>query len=187
MDDTKCLLLLTQLPQTPSSTRVTVWRQMKASGGVSVQNNAWVLPNSARNEEFLNKMRSFVQARGGRAFIFTVKGLDTDSANSIMETFNSSIDRDYTEFFDGCKALLSEIKKETKLKKFNFSGLDEIEEDMQKLTSWLRKIKARDFFKSPKCDSADALIGQCRKELQAFEKAVYANEGLEIPDDAGSS
>ena len=183
MEDAKCLLLLTQLPQTPSSTRVTVWRRMKASGGVSVQSNAWVLPNSARNEQFLNEMRSFIQAQGGRAFIFTVKGLDPESANSIMETFNSSIDREYAEFFDGCQALLSEIEKESGLKKVDFSDLEEIEEDMQKLTSWLRKIRARDFFKSPKGDSADSLLGQCRKELRTFEKAVYVNEGLDIPVD----
>lgn len=185
MDDTEWLLLLTQLPQSPSSTRVTVWRRMKAAGAVSLQSNAWVLPNSARHEEFFYEMRSFIQTLNGRAFILTAKGHDQESGTSVMEMFSMNIDRDYTEFLDGCRAFLGEIEKETGLKKFDFSELDELEEDQQKLTSWLRKIKARDFFGSPKGDSAAVLMAQCRKELQAFEKAVYVNEGLEKPDDTG--
>jgi len=184
MNDMEWLLILTQLPQTPSSTRVTVWRRMKAAGAVNLQSSAWVLPNSARHEEFLKEMRSFIQSQNGRAFIFTVKSQDSESDDSIVELFNPYIDRDYTEFAESCQALLNEIDKSTEQKEFDFSELDELEEDLQKLTSWLRKIKARDFFKSQKGDSADALIGQCRKKLQAFEKIVYANEGLEVPEDS---
>jgi hypothetical protein len=157
---------------------------MKAAGAVNLQSNAWVLPKSARHEEFLEETRSFIQSQNGRAFIFMAKCQDPEAGASIVEMFNPHIDRDYTEFSESCQALLIEIEKSSGQKEFDFSELDELEEDLQKLTSWLRKIKARDFFKNPKGDAADVLIGQCRKNLQAFEKAVYANEGLEIPEDS---
>ena len=176
------ILLLTQLPQSPSSVRVTVWRRMKVVGAVSLQSSAWILPNSAKHEQFMREIQSFVQAQSGRAFIFMVKNQGAESESSIMEMFQANIERDYIEFHEGCQGLLDEIKKETKLNKFDFAELDEIEEDLQKLTSWLRKIRARDFFGSQKGDAATTLLEQCRKELQIFEKEVYKNEGLEIPD-----
>ena len=182
MSDIEWLLLLTQLPQTPSSIRVTVWRRMKAAGALSIQSSAWILPQSTRNEQFMKEIQAFVKSQDGRAFILIVKHEDAEAESSILDMFHTNIDLDYSAFSDSCHVLLNEFEKESKQNKFDFAELDEIEEDLQKLTSWLRKIRSRDFFKSPKGDAASALLEQCHQQLKAFEKEVYKYEGLEIPD-----
>ena len=41
------LLLLVQLPSTPSSARVTLWRRLRSIGATTMVNSAWVLPQTA--------------------------------------------------------------------------------------------------------------------------------------------
>ena len=53
MANTEWLLLLTQLPTTPSSLRVNVWRRLKNKGAISYQNGTWILPNSEENENYM--------------------------------------------------------------------------------------------------------------------------------------
>ncbi len=40
----KWLLFCPQLPATPSSPRVMVWRRMRSAGSVGLDNGLWILP-----------------------------------------------------------------------------------------------------------------------------------------------
>ena len=48
------LLLLAQLPSSPSSARVALWRRLRAVGAAGVLNGAWVLPHTAVHAEFFD-------------------------------------------------------------------------------------------------------------------------------------
>lgn len=62
------LLLLTQLPKTPSSTRVALWRRLRAAGATTIVNSAWVLPETESHARFLGKLRDEVGRQGGTVF-----------------------------------------------------------------------------------------------------------------------
>lgn len=173
------ILFLTQLPSHPSSLRVNVWRRMRAAGAVSLQNGVWILPLSPKNEQFLTETRSFVHSENGEAVHFVARMPDRSVEDDIVEKFRAGADREYEEFHERCQGLIDELARESIRGKFTFAELDENEEDLQKLTSWLRKIRARDFFEGGKAAAAASALERCRKELQAFEKAVYKSEGLE--------
>lgn len=172
------LLLLTQLPSHPSSLRVNVWRRMKAAGAVSLQNGVWVLPYSTKNEKFLNESKAFVSSEGGSAVCFIARMPDPEVEETIEQLFKKNIEQEYREFIERCRGLTAELERESKSGKYTFAELDENEEEMQKLTSWLRKIKARDFFEAGGSNEASAAMDCCREHLQAFEKAVYKHEGI---------
>ncbi|MCD1295066.1 hypothetical protein CUJ83_08655 [Methanocella sp. CWC-04] len=152
---------------------------MRAKGAVSLQNGAWALPDSPKNGQFAKDTASFIRSEGGNAFVFIVTSAEDDENRSITDMFRNNIDEEYIELISRCRDLRSELEKETRQKKFTFAELDENEEDLQKLTGWLRKIRSRDFFKGLKADDADKELERCRKDLEAFEQEVYRAEGLD--------
>lgn len=80
---------------------------------------------------------------------------------------------------------MAEIEKETAVQKFTFAELEENEQDLLKLTKWLRKIQRRDFFPNAASREAQEALIRCRQTLQAFTATVYQREGLSLPNEPG--
>lgn len=176
------LLLLSQLPSGPSSIRVMLWRRMKAAGAVSLHNGVWALPSSTKNEQFMKEILAYVQEHGGNASIFIARAQKPDVEAGLISEFSKNIDQDYVEFIDKCKDFLEEIDSEIRQKKFTFAELDENEAELQKLTSWLRKIRARDYLCNAKAQDAGNVLESCRRILRTFARSVYINEGIDVPE-----
>lgn len=184
MSNNEWLLLLAQLPSTPSSLRVTVWRRMRAAGAVTLHSGAWVLPLSPKNGQIMDDCLKYVKSQDGKGAVLTGRVQDEESDDDIVKRFIAAADEDYAEFDERCLGLIEEIRKESGQEKFTFAELEENEEELHKLTSWLRKIRARDFFEGSRSADAIEVLERCRNELQAFEKAVYRKEGLDMPGDS---
>jgi hypothetical protein len=181
----KWLLLLTQLPKTPSSARVALWRHLRAAGATSIVNSAWVLPETDTHVEFLGKLRDEVSRQGGTVFMLSIPVSSPEVNEEFMARFRADRAKEYDEFAERCTALLDEIGKETKVQKYTFAEMEENEQDLEKLVRWLAKIQARDFFPNERRQQAVAMLTQCQSALKAFSKAAYAAEretGSRSPD-----
>ncbi len=100
----------------------------------------------------------------------------------IIERFRAERKQDYDEFLERYQQFLGELEKETRVEKFTFAELEENEEDLPKLTLWLRKIHHRDFFGGPQRDAATAALAQWRRALEQFTAQVYRRQGYEPPE-----
>jgi hypothetical protein len=67
------LLLLAQLPGTPSSARVALWRRLRAIGATSVVNGTWVLPDTAPNRKLFEELQESVRKQNGTGFALIVQ------------------------------------------------------------------------------------------------------------------
>jgi hypothetical protein len=178
------LLLLAQLPSSPSSARVALWRRLRAIGAAGVLNGAWVLPQAAAHAEFFEQLRETAHRQGGTAFVLTVSA-SPDVDETIVQRFRADRSREYDEFAEQCAAFLDEIDKETKAGKFTFAELEEGEQDLEKLARWLAKIRARDFFPDERWPRSAEMLERCRGVLEGFVWAVYAAEGVQaLAEDA---
>lgn len=72
---------------------------------------------------------------------------------------------------------MAEIAKETAASKFSFAELEEIEDDLEKLTVWLAKIEVRDFFPNDRRNQATALLTGCREATRVFAETTYERDG----------
>jgi hypothetical protein len=176
------LMFLAQLPASPSSARVTLWRRLRAAGATGFMTGAWVLPERAQHSELFARLADTVRAEGGQAAVFTAQSLDGDDG-AVVERFRADRAREYGEFEDRGQALLAEIEKERRLEKFTFAELEEIEDDLHKLTAWLVKIEARDFFPDGRREAARTTLAACAAAHGGFAEDVYAHEGLGAPDE----
>jgi hypothetical protein len=178
------LLLLAQLPGKPSSARVALWRHLRAAGATTMVNGAWMLPETTPHADLFEQLRESIIQRGGTAFVLSIPVSSPEVNETIMRRFQADRSREYDEFAERCTALLDEISKETKARKYTFAEMEENEQDVEKLARWLAKIEARDFFPDERRQQSAAMMARCRSAMEAFSHAVYATEGVqEITDD----
>ena len=131
------LVFIPQLPSSPSSLRVLVWRRMRAAGAAALQQGVWVLPQTPEHEQFLRDVLLEAQQQGGSGILLVATPLDADQAVEVVERFRADRDQEYHEFGVRCRDFLAEIAKETTAHNFTFAALEENEHDLQKLHTWL--------------------------------------------------
>ncbi len=169
-------MLLAQLPAAPSSARVALWRRLRSIGATNLVNGAWILPGQDEHIALFRQLGETVRSQGGTATVFN--GSAEESDELVIERFRADRAREYGEFAQRTQAFLDEIKKETGLSKFTFAELEEIEDDFEKLSSWLAKIEARDFFPNDQQQSARETLVRCEDARVQFAESVYSREGL---------
>jgi len=178
-------VFLAQLPASPSSPRVALWRRLRAAGAAAVLNGAWVLPHTPDHLRFFEQSLEMVQRHGGSGLVLPVSGPRPEVDTAIVGRFRADRGREYDEFTERCEAFLTEINKESRAGKFTFAELEESEQDLEKLARWLAKIRKRDFFPDDRCRSAIGLMDRCRTALEVFSASVY--EGEDVQDAAGGA
>ena len=161
------LLLMAQLPSTPSSARVALWRRLRAIGATSVVNGTWVLPYTAPNRKLFEELQERARKQKGTGFALIVQGSSPDTDKAITQRFRADRSQEYDEFAERCAALLDEIRKEARAGKYTFAEMEESEQDLEKLARWLAKIQARDFFPDERGRQAADLLARCHRGLLA--------------------
>jgi vacuolar-type H+-ATPase subunit I/STV1 len=178
--DFEWFMFLAQLPATPSSLRVTVWRRLRAAGAASLQNGVWLLPRNDENALFMERLLAFVKENGASGQIFLVQGLNQVVQEDILARFEADREQEYDEFLEQCDEFIAEIEKETSNQKFTFAELEENEQNLQRLRKWITKIQKRDFINGEKAGDAIKVFRNCRQALKNFTRKVYAQEGIEM-------
>ena len=144
-------------------------------------NGAWVLPRTDEHAALFAQLADMVRGQGGSATVFTTQAMSMAEQEGIMARFPADRAREYDEFAERCRGFLAEIERETELQKFTFAELEEIEDDLQKLATWLGKIQKRDFFPDHRASEAAGALERCSSALRSFAAAVYIHEGIEPP------
>jgi hypothetical protein len=155
---------------------------MQQLGALALQNGVWILPHGNALERALHLLLVDLKNQGGGGLLFTAQTAQTELENEIIGRFRLEREQDYAEFLERCTQFLSELQKETGKEKFTFAELEENEEDLHKLTKWLRKIYHRDFFGGPQRDSATTALAHCRSALETYAEQVYQRQEYAPPE-----
>lgn len=125
----------------------------------------------------MSELAETVRKNGGSANLFDAHAQADDT--EMIARFAADRAREYQEFATRSQGLLDEIAKEIAAKKFTFAELEEIEDDLKKLETWLTKIAARDFFAGGAQATANNQLTQCCDAVERFGARVFEVEGLQ--------
>jgi hypothetical protein len=173
-DGLRWLVLVYKIPAEPTRLRAGVWRKIKNLGAVYLQNAVAALPHSTGAERAFRMLRNEITEMGGTAFLLNS---DVLSGNAdAVDAFNAARDAEYEEIVDKCRDFHSEIEKEERACHFTFAELEENDEDLTKLRTWLAKVKARDVLGAPGRAAAEDALQGCEQALERYAARVYAEE-----------
>ncbi len=181
MMNNQWLVFFPQTPATPSSLRVLVWRRLQQAGAINLQAGVWMLPHAPAQEQLLQTLLAEMKQQEGSGFFLEAVAPSAQVQADLIALFQGERNKEYQEFGERCQQFLQELEKETRVHKFTFAELQENEQDLLRLTRWLRKIQQRDFFPGPASREAQERLARCRQALQTFTTTVYEQEGLPTP------
>lgn len=167
------LLFAYSLPAEPSRGRVAVWRRLKKIGAASLLQSVWVLPARPEHQREFELLLGEVQELGGEALLFRAEGLSEAVEEKIVAAFAEARNLEYAEIADKCHDFFAELEHETERENFTFAEVEENEEELEKLRSWLAKVVRRDFFGTPRRQEVEALLQRCAERLKEFSDLVY--------------
>ncbi len=171
-DTVRWLMLMYQVPSEPSRLRTAVWRRLKALGAVYVAHSVAALPESPEAERALRALRAEVGQMGGAAQLVRAEPLIGQA--DFTARYNQARDEEYAEVIGRCEDFLAEIARETGAGHFSYAELEENDEDLAKLRTWLGKVEARDALGASSAEPARVALGRCEEALEGFAAQVYA-------------
>src|SRR5713226_10081833 len=91
------LLLIHQLPPTPSYLRVKIARRMQRIGAVAIKNTVYILPAAENTLEDFQWTIGEIRAGGGEANLFEARVIEGLTDSEVEQLFNAARDEDYQE------------------------------------------------------------------------------------------
>jgi hypothetical protein len=172
----KWLLFCPQLPATPSSPRVNVWRKMRAAGSVGLDNGLWILPHTPESEKLVQEIKAYIDNQGGSSKTFLADAFDAATETEIIERFCRDRAEEYAEVKEQSVDFLAEIDKEIARQNFTFAEYEENEQDLLKLEAWFGKVTQRDFIGGEQAAEAAEWLEKCRVAFQKFAAIVFEHD-----------
>jgi hypothetical protein len=179
------LLFCPQLPATPSSPRVMVWRRMRSAGSVGLDNGLWILPETDASEKIIQDIKTYIENQGGTSKTFQANAFDEATEAEIIERFRQDRTEEYAELKEQCVDFLAEIDKEIGRENFSFAEYEENEQDLVKLDAWFDKVRLRDFLGGDQAEAAVEWLEKCRQSLQQFATEVFNHEKTDSLESSG--
>jgi hypothetical protein len=156
MPVTSWLILLYSLPASQAAARLSLWRQLKRLGAVSLKTSAYILPQRPEHEESLQWLAQRIRQEGGEATLLRSAEVDTLSPNDVIEVFQAARAEDYEAILGDALAL-----GRTKGKRDHRFDRDPAVE-AEKLRKRFLTVKQIDFFGCPAAEKVkqtlDALV-----------------------------
>jgi hypothetical protein len=91
------LILVHQLPPTPSNLRVRTWRRLQELGSVAVKQSVYVLPDTRESREDFEWLKVEIEGAGGEAIVYSADHVDPAAEAALIEQFRHVRQRAYTE------------------------------------------------------------------------------------------
>lgn len=149
------LLLIHQVPNSPTYLRVKIWRRLHKIGAVAVKNAVYVLPRSDQSSEDFHWVAREILEAGGDASVCEATFIEGITTNALIEMFQAARESDYSALIEETRQVDRELQTSQKAGDSWASGMVG---RVSRLRQRLTEIQAIDFFSAPGGTDAEALV-----------------------------
>jgi hypothetical protein len=169
------LLLVYRVPSEPSSSRVSVWRDLKRIGALYLQQCVCVVPRRPDLRAAINGVQQKVERLGGSSDLFDIPPQSPTQEAALERGFRELAAAQYAEIVEECETkFVKEVEFEHFRENYTFAEAEEIEQDLDKIRRWYARVRERDWFGAPGNEEVEQWIRRCEELLDGFYAAVYA-------------
>jgi hypothetical protein len=166
-------LLTYRLPAERSSARVAVWREVRRSGALQLQQSVIAFPDCEPFARAVARIRAAVDEVGGSTVAVRAEPLDAADEARLRSAWNEARAEEYGELIAESGKLVVEIDKEFAKEKFTLAELDEEEAELDKLKRWYDRIQGRDVCGCERAGEAEDALGRASEALARYTTAVF--------------
>jgi hypothetical protein len=169
------MVLVYRMPAKPTAGRVAVWRQLKKSGAIYLQQSVCVFPTNPKVRRDLAPTLERITSEGGEFHLLPLRKLEIAEERKLIQQFQDQTSNHYQEIVENCEInFTKEIEFETFRKNFTYEEAEEIRAEYDKIAAWFERVRERDWFGAPNMTQAKEWLGRCERMLEEFEARVFA-------------
>src|SRR5882724_11544317 len=163
------ILLIHQLPPTPTNLRVRIWRKLQKLGAVAIKNSDYVLPATEKSHEDFQWLKQEIESAGGEAAVFRAGSVEGATDEEIVAAFRKARDEDFAAVSAEFGGLTGAIRELSRGKHLSAGRLSAHETEIDKLHAELERIAANDFFDAAGRAAAFSAYERCQKAIRAAQ------------------
>jgi hypothetical protein len=168
------LLLVYRMPGKPTAGRVAVWRNLKKTGAVYLQDSVCVIPDTAAQRRELAPVLERIDAGGGRYHLLPLRKLPLEEEAKLLSLFTEQSAQHYREIVENCEVnFVKEVEFEHFRRNYTYEEAEEIRMEFDKICTWFNRVEERDWFGAPNRDEAREWLRRCESLLEEFEARVF--------------
>lgn len=161
--DVRWLVLIHQIPPTPSYLRVKVGRRLQGLGAVAVKNSVYVLPRSDQALEDFQWVRREIVAGGGDASVCEARFVEGHSDDSVEALFGAARAADYHALAEEARALQAAVRRPARRSR---QPKEQVEASLLRLRKRLAETVEIDFFGAAGRDTVEGLLAAVESALR---------------------
>jgi hypothetical protein len=167
-------LLVYGMPTKPTAGRVAVWRNLKKTGAVYLQDSVCVIPDTLPLRRELAPVLERIDVGGGRYHLLPLRKLPVEEEAKLLSLFSEQSAQHYREIVENCEInFVKEIEFEHFRRNYTYEEAEEIRMEFDKICTWFDRVEERDWFSAPNRDEARAWLRRCESLLEEFEAKVF--------------
>jgi hypothetical protein len=178
-EEGRWLLVIVSTTGTSSTLRVHVWRRLRSLGGLYLQQAVCLLPERPETTWAVTRLLGRVRHEGGEGRVIRISIADQCDQDAIIAEFQQERADEYQELVSRTSAFLGEIENERAKGRTTYTEVEESDADLERLRTWLGRIRARDYFGAAEAGQAQAAVERCQAALAEFEAEALAAEAPE--------
>jgi hypothetical protein len=168
------VLLAYRMPAKPTAGRVAVWRNLKKTGAVYLQDSVCVVPDTAAQRRELGPILERIDVDGGRYHLLPLRKLPPEEEEKLRALFSEQSAQHYREIVENCEVnFVKEVEFEHFRRNYTYEEAEEIRMEFDKLGTWFNRVQERDWFGAPNRDEAREWLRRCETLLEEFEAKVF--------------
>jgi hypothetical protein len=145
------VLLAYRLPREPSTPRIAIWRQLRRLGSLQLADGVVALPLDARTREQLEWVAQAIGEANGEATIWLAQPSTAAQDRALVDRMLATVAEEYRELESDASAAVATAG----------GGRSRA---VGRLRRELRRIRGRDYFRSPQFERARAAVESVGKE-----------------------